>query len=62
MSDPNDDLTQYLDAALVLHGLALDETRRRDVEKQLRLLAEMARLIEDFPLPAEAEPANTFRP
>ncbi len=62
MSDPNDDLMKYLDAALALHGLALDETRRRDVEKQLRLLADMARLIEDFPLPADVEPANTFRP
>ena len=62
MSDPDSDLVRYLDAALALHGLVLDETRRRDVEKQLRLLEGMARLIEDFPLPADVEPANTFRP
>ena len=62
MSDPNDELTKYLDAALALHGLVLDDTRRHDVEKQLRLLESMARLIEDFPLPADVEPANIFRP
>ena len=62
MSDPDDDLTKYLDATLGLHGLVLDDTRRRDVEKQLRLLESMARLIEDFPLPADVEPANIFRP
>ena len=62
MSEPDSDLVRYLDAALALHGLVLDETRRRDVEKQLRLLEGMARLIEDFPLAADVEPANIFRP
>ena len=62
MSDPNDELTKYLDAALALHGLVLDDTRRREVETQLRLLEEMAQRIEAFPLPADVEPANIFRP
>lgn len=62
MNDPDSDLVCYLDAALALHGLVLDETRRSDVEKQLRLLEDMARRIEDFPLANDVEPANIFRP
>lgn len=62
MSETDSDLVRYLDAALALHGLVLDATRRRDVETQLRLLEGMARLIEDVPLSDDVEPANTFRP
>lgn len=62
MNDPDYDLVRYMDAALALHGLVLDETRRREVEMQLRLLQGMARLIEDCPLATDVEPANIFRP
>ena len=62
MSDPKSNLREYLDAALALHGLVLDEARRQEVEQQLCLLEEMARRIEVSPLPADVEPANTFRP
>ena len=63
MNDPaNFDLTAYLDATLGLHGLVLDEARKREVENQLRLLMGMAKLIDAHPLPTEIEPANTFHP
>jgi hypothetical protein len=53
--------SQYIDAALALHQLALNETRRAEVEKQFNLLQSMFALIETEPLPLEAESANTFR-
>jgi hypothetical protein len=60
--DADFDPGAYLDAALALHGLTLDDTRRQQVEDQFRLLADMARLIERQALDADVEPANTFRP
>lgn len=62
MSGPDSSLREYLDAALALHGLVLDDARRCEVETQLRLLEEMARRIGQCPLPADVEPANVFRP
>jgi hypothetical protein len=53
--------TQYIDAALALHHLALNEARRNEVEKQFMLLQSMFTLIETEPLPIEVESANTFR-
>jgi hypothetical protein len=53
--------SQYIDAALALHQLTLNETRRAEVEKQFNLLQSMFALIEAEPLPIEAESANTFR-
>ena len=58
----SDDLTAYLDAALALHGLELDETRKQEVAKQLALLRSMATLVMAKPLAVEVEPANVFRP
>ena len=53
--------TKYIDAALALHQLVLNETRRAEVEKQFNLLQSMLTLIEAEPLPIEVESANTFR-
>lgn len=55
-------LDTYLEAALALHGLELDEDRKREVAKQLALLQSMANVVMAAPLPADIEPANVFRP
>lgn len=53
--------TQYIDAALALHQLTLNEARRAEVEKQFKLLQSMFAIIETEPLPIDVESANTFR-
>jgi len=53
--------TQYIDAALALHAISLNETRRAEVEKQFHLLKSMYTLLEAEALPLEVESANTFR-
>ena len=53
--------TQYIDAALALQGIELNETRRAEVEKQFHLLKSMYALLEAEPIPIEVESANTFR-
>lgn len=55
------DTTQYIDAALAIHQLSLNEERRNEVEKQFMLLQSMFELIEKEPLPIEVESSNTFR-
>jgi hypothetical protein len=53
--------TQYIDAALALHEVVLNEPRRAEVEKQFHLLKSMYALLEAEALPLEIESANTFR-
>jgi hypothetical protein len=53
--------TQYIDAALALHEISLNETRRAEIEKQFHLLKSMYVLLEAEPIPIEIESANTFR-
>jgi len=62
MNDQNYDVAAYVAAAAELHGLALNDARRAEVERQFQLLTAMARQFLDIPLPAEVEPAATFRP
>lgn len=59
--DMNTELTRYVDAALALHGLELNEARRAETEKQFLLLASMSRIIATEPIPDEIEPAGIFR-
>jgi hypothetical protein len=53
--------SQYVDAALKLHGLTLDESCRAEVENQFNLLESMMQIVDSEPLPAEIESANIFR-
>jgi len=53
--------TQYIDAALALHEITLNEPRRAEVEKQFHLLKSMYALLEAEDIPIGAESANTFR-
>ena len=55
-------VTAYVAAASELHGLALDDDRRAEVERQFQLLTSMARQFVDIPLPLDIEPAATYRP
>lgn len=57
----NPELTQYVDAALALHGLELNEAHRAEVKKQFHLLRNMISIIESDPMPHEVESANIFR-
>ena len=56
------DLGDYVDAAAVLIGLSLDPAHRPGVLLNLQRIAEMARLVMEFPLPDTCEPAPVFRP
>lgn len=53
--------TQYIDAALALHGLELNLARRAEVEMQFNLLEKMYLSFADEPIPDDTEPANIFR-
>jgi hypothetical protein len=61
---PPDDaaLDAYIDAAPVLVGLVIDPAYRDGVKTHLRATAAAARLVLEFPLDDEAEPAPVFRP
>ncbi|MDR6952767.1 hypothetical protein J2X65_002126 [Ancylobacter sp. 3268] len=60
-SEPGD-LGTYLDAALALAGLPLEAGLRPRVLMHLHTALEMGRLVLDFELPDEAEPAPVYRP
>lgn len=55
------EMTQYIDAALALHEIKLNETRRVEVEKQFHLLQSMHGILDAEPIPIEVESANIFR-
>lgn len=52
----------YVDNMAALNGFQLDAGRRAEIVVQLQRIEVMARQLEDFPLPAEVEPAPVFRP
>jgi hypothetical protein len=52
---------QYVDAALRLHGLELDEACRTEVGKQFALLTSMNQLVESEKITADMESASIFR-
>lgn len=60
---PVDDATleACIDAAPALVGLAIDPAYREGVKMNLRATANAARLVLEFPLEDEAEPAPVFR-
>ena len=54
------DLEPMLDAAAALLGLTVEPEWRAPVLANLRVLQAAAALVEEFPLPDEAEPAPVF--
>lgn len=60
MNKPNP-WTGYVQAALSLQRLEIDDTRRAAVTQQFSLLAAMAETFMEEPLPADAKPAPIYR-
>ena len=61
MPDPEFDFEAYMDAAAMLIGLPIAPEQRQGIVQNLDWIAQMAALIEAFPVPDAAEPAPVFR-
>ncbi len=61
MNSPADVLA-YVKATAALLDLPLDDARAERVAGHLALSAELARALQAYPLPPEAEPAEVFCP
>ncbi|MBI3702081.1 MAG: DUF4089 domain-containing protein [Afipia sp.] len=57
MSDPLDD---YIDAAASLLALPIAPSEKPAVRMNLDVTLRMARLVQEFPLPDETEPASIY--
>jgi hypothetical protein len=55
-----DKLDDYIDAAAAVLGLPIEEAWKPAVRANLDVTLKLARLVEEFPLPDEAEPASVF--
>ena len=56
-ADPLDD---YIDAVGTALGLPIDEAWKPGVRAHLQVSLKLARLVDEFPLPDETEPASVF--
>ena len=57
MAEPLDD---YIDAVAGALGLPIDAAWKPTIAANLAVTLKMARLVEEFPLPDEAEAASVF--
>jgi hypothetical protein len=57
MAEPLDD---YIDAAARALGLRIEDAWRPAVRANLDVSLKLARMVDEFPLPDEAEPASVF--
>ena len=58
----SDQRNAYVDAALALHGYALNPARVVAVAQQFERIASIAATMLDTDLPADSEPAPSFHP
>ena len=58
---PKDPLDDFIDAAAHALALPIEQAWKPAVRAHLEMTLKLARLIEDFDLPDEAEPAPVFR-
>jgi len=56
-ADPLDD---YIDAVSNALGLPVDDAWKPAVKANLAVSLQLARLVDEFPLPDETEPASVF--
>ena len=56
----DDLLDEYIDAASKVLGLPVEDAWRPAVRANLDVSLKLARLVDEFPLPDQAEPANVF--
>lgn len=54
------DLDAYIDASAIALGLTIDPAWRDAVRANLAITFRLAGVVEEFPLPDEAEPAPVF--
>ena len=57
---PADPLDDYIDAVSKALALTVDDAWRPAVRANLEVSLRLARLVDDFPLPDETEPASVF--
>ena len=57
---PADPLDEYIDAAGKALGLPVEEAWRPAVRANLEVSLRLARMVDEFALPDEAEPASVF--
>ena len=55
-----DPLDTYIDAAAAVLGLPIDPAWKPAVRANLVVSLKMARMVQEFPLPDEIEPANIY--
>jgi hypothetical protein len=55
-----DHIDDYIDSVSKALGLRIEEAWRPAVRANLDVSLRMARLVDDFPLPDETEPASVF--
>jgi Protein of unknown function (DUF4089) len=54
------DLDDYIDALSKALGLSIDDAWKPAVRANLEVSLRIARLVDEFPLPDETEPASVF--
>jgi hypothetical protein len=57
---PSDDLDTYIDAAAKALALPIEDAWKPAVHANLAVSLRLARLVDEFPLPDETEPASVF--
>ncbi|PPQ43876.1 DUF4089 domain-containing protein [Rhodopseudomonas palustris] len=60
LSDPTT-LDSYIDALAAALGLPIDPAWKPAVRANLEVSLKLARMVDEFPLPDETEPASVFR-
>ena len=53
-------LDDYIDAAATVLGLRIEDAWRPAVRANLDVSLRLARMVDEFPLPDETEPASVF--
>jgi len=61
MTASSDSFDDYIDAASGAIGLAIDEVWKPAVRANLATALTFARLVDEFPLPDDIEPASVFK-
>jgi hypothetical protein len=57
---PGDPLDDYIEAAAKVLNLPIDDAWRPAVRANLEVSLRLARMVDEFALPDEAEPASVF--
>jgi hypothetical protein len=59
-AETSDPLDNYIDAVGKALGLPIDDAWKPGVRANLQVSLRLARLVDEFPLPDETEPASVF--